>query len=312
VLTSLFLNRLRWFAALLLALMLAAPALAQQPGPVQYVYDALGRLVRVIDGQGNVAGYVYDAVGNILEIRRSSVSGLALFNFTPQQVQLLGSSLFSNKSARSEDWQPWLQGKTGTCYVATREKAMLQHSQRHYSEDDYFAVEVSSGVKHEFYRGEILAMAGASLTHNHLSANVLTALRGAVRPKGCSAFGSDLRVKTPDGLFTYPDVMVVCGPISLAQDRPDTVTNPWVIVEVLSDATRDYDRGEKFTLYQAIPTLQEYFLIEQDRVCVEHWQRQPTEDWTAQTHTSLNAVISLPTLGMTLLLREVYLQVFDS
>ena len=90
--------------------------------------------------------------------------------------------------------------------------------------------------------------------------------RGAVRAKGCSAFGSDLRVKTPDGLFTYPDVMVICGPVALTHDRPDTVTNPCVIVEVLSDATRDYDRGEKFTLYRAIPTLQEYLLIEQDHV----------------------------------------------
>jgi len=189
---------------------------------------------------------------------------------------------------------------------------MLQQSQRHYSEDDYFAVEASSGIKHEFYRGEIFATAGASLAHNHLGANVLTSLRSAVRSKGGSAFGSDLRVKTPGGLFTYPDVMVVCGPISLAQDRPDTVTNPCVLVEVLSDATRDYDRGEKFTLYQAIPTFQEYLLIEQDRVCVEHWQRQPTGDWTVQTHTSLDTTISLPTLGVTLSLREVYLQVFGS
>ena len=189
---------------------------------------------------------------------------------------------------------------------------MLQHSQRHYSEDDYFAVEASSGVKHEFYRGEIFAMAGASLAHNHLSANVLTFLRSAVRARGCSAFGSDLRIQTPSGLFTYPDVMVVCGPIVLTRDRPDTVTNPCVIVEVLSDATRDYDRGEKFTLYQAIPTFQEYLLIEQDRVSVEHWQRQSSSEWVAQTSTSLDAVMSLPILGVTLPLREVYLEVFGS
>lgn len=189
---------------------------------------------------------------------------------------------------------------------------MRQRSQRHYSEDDYFAVEASSGIKHEFYRGEIFAMAGASLAHNHLSANVLASLRVAVRPRGWSAFGSDLRIKTPGGLFTYPDVMVVCGPTVLTRDRPDTVTNPCVIVEVLSDATRDYDRGEKFTLYQAIPTFQEHLLIEQDRVSVEHWQRQSSSEWVAQTFTSLDAVTSLPILGVTLSLREVYLEVFDS
>jgi Uma2 family endonuclease len=188
---------------------------------------------------------------------------------------------------------------------------MLQHSRRHYSEDDYFAVEASSHIKHEFYQGEIFAMAGASLAHNHLSANVLTTLRNAVRLQGCSAFGSDLRVKTPAGLFTYPDVMVVCGPIALSPDRPDTVTNPCVIIEVLSEATRDYDRGEKFTLYQAIPTFQEYLLIEQDRVTVEHWQRQSTGDWTVHTYTSLDSVLSLVSLGVAIPLREIYAQVFD-
>jgi Uma2 family endonuclease len=189
---------------------------------------------------------------------------------------------------------------------------MFQHSQRHYSEDDYFAVEAISGVKHEFYRGEIFAMAGASLAHNHPSANVLTLLRAAVRPKGCSAFGSDPCVKTPEGLFTYPDVMVICGSIALAQDWPDTVTNPCVIVEVLSDVTRDYDRREKFTLSQAIPTFQEYLPIEQDRVCVEHWHRQPTGDWTTQIYATLDAEVSFPTLGVTMPLREIYLLVFDS
>ena len=119
-------------------------------------------------------------------------------------------------------------------------------------------------------------------------------------------------MKTPDGLFTYPDVMVMCGAVALTRDRPDTVTNPCVIVEVLSEATHDYDRGEKFILYQAIPTLQEYLLIEQDRVHLEHWRRQPTGDWAAQTYTTLDAIIVLPTLAVILPLREVYRQVFDS
>jgi Uma2 family endonuclease len=89
------------------------------------------------------------------------------------------------------------------------------------------------------------------------------------------------------------------------------VTNPCVIIEVLSEATRDYDRGEKFTLYQAIPTFQEYLLIEQDRVTVEHWQRQSTGDWTVHTYTSLDSVLSLVSLGVAIPLREIYAQVFD-
>ncbi len=149
---------------------------------------------------------------------------------------------------------------------------MAGRPQRHYSVDDYFVVEESSSTKHEYCRGEIFAMAGASLAHNQITANVLAALHGSVIAKGCRVFASDLRIATPGGLYTYPDVAVVRERVALVPDRPDTVTNPIVLVEVLSDATRDYDRGEKFTFYKSIDTLREYLLIEPNRVLVEHWQ----------------------------------------
>jgi putative restriction endonuclease len=93
--------------------------------------------------------------------------------------------------------------------------------------------------------------------------------RPALANRGCEAFGSDLRIQTPGGLFTYPDLSIVCGTPLLIQGRPDTLTNPLALIEVLSDATREYDRGQKFTLYKEIPTLREYALIEQDEVLVE-------------------------------------------
>jgi len=189
---------------------------------------------------------------------------------------------------------------------------MQRQPQRHYSLAEYFAVEESSTIKHEYYNGEIFAMAGASLTHNHISANVLAALRTALRDSPCSAFGRDLRLYAPSGLYTYPDVMVVCGEIELMPDRSDTVTNPCVLVEVLSEATQDYDRGDKFMLYQAIPTFRDYLLIEQAKVMVEHFQLTEGGVWTSQVYTSLDDVVTLSSINIRLPLAEAYRRVFGT
>ena len=187
---------------------------------------------------------------------------------------------------------------------------MQRQPQRHYSVDDYFAVELNSAIKHEYYNGEIFAMAGASVAHNHITANVLGALRTALRGTTYSAFGSDLRLATPAGLFTYPNVMVIRGQIDLTPDHPDTVTNPVVLVEVLSEATRDYDRGEKFTLYQSIPALREYLLIEQGRLLIEHHAVGSDAVWTATWVDQLNASIDIASIPVTLRVADVYERVF--
>src|SRR5439155_22791024 len=115
------------------------------------------------------------------------------------------------------------------------------------------------------YDGQIFAMAGASLQHNRITANLLSFIGPALRDRGCGDSGSDFREQAPGGLFTYPDLSAVCGEPLLIHGRPDTLTNPIVLVEVLSDATREYDRGQKFTLYKEIPALREYVLVEQDQ-----------------------------------------------
>lgn len=143
---------------------------------------------------------------------------------------------------------------------------MSRDSQRKYSLDDYFSVEEMSEVKHEYYNGEIFAMAGASLSHNEIAANILPEFRMQLRAANCGAYGSDLRIRTPSGLYTYPDVSVVCDPVELVVDRADTVTNPVILVEVLSEATADYDRGEKFTLYKSVPSLLHYLLVSQTEI----------------------------------------------
>ena len=188
---------------------------------------------------------------------------------------------------------------------------MSRDSQRHYSVDDYFMVEEMSEVKHEYSNGEIFAMAGASLPHNEIAANVLSEFREGLRDTNCGAYGSDLRVQTPSGLYTYPDVSVICGRAALAPGRSDTVTNPVVLVEVLSDATAEYDRGEKFTLYKAIPTFHHYLLISQSTALVEHWERTSTADWECQSVEGLKDLIVLPDLSISIALDNIYRRVFS-
>jgi len=188
---------------------------------------------------------------------------------------------------------------------------MLHRPQRHFTIAEYFDIEELSPIKHEYCNGEIFAMAGASLQHNHISSNVHAHLRTALRGTGCNAFGSDLRISTPGGLYTYPDVSVICGKVELTADRLESATNPVVLVEVLSDSTRDYDRGEKFTLYQAIATLREYVLIEQSRVLVECFRKQPDGAWVAEAYGDLDAVVKLASVSTSIVCRDVYREVFS-
>jgi Uma2 family endonuclease len=189
---------------------------------------------------------------------------------------------------------------------------MQQRSQRRYSLDEYLAVEEASTIKHEYYDGEIFAMAGSSLAHNHITANILTFLRTGLRERECSAFGSDLRLRTPGGLFAYPDVMVICGQVELTHGRPDTVTNPIILVEVLSQATRDYDRGDKFGHYREIPTLREFLLVEQDRLFVEHFQLGSNKVWTPTPAQAWDEAVMLSSINLSLPLSEVYQEVFSN
>lgn len=189
---------------------------------------------------------------------------------------------------------------------------MAGQPQRRYSLDDYFAVETGSSIRHEYVNGEIFAMAGASVAHNDISANLVTLLRTALRATGCRAFASDLRLVTPGGLYTYPDVMVVCGPPELVPGRPDTVANPVLVAEVLSDATRDYDRGEKLTAYQTIPTLRELLLVEQAKVSVERLRLEGSGLWISELFESFEAHLRLSSVPAELPLAEIYREVFPA
>ncbi|HUQ71770.1 MAG TPA: Uma2 family endonuclease, partial [Planctomycetaceae bacterium] len=140
--------------------------------------------------------------------------------------------------------------------------------------------------KSEYYRGEIFAMAGASEVHNIIVGNLIRHLGNALEGRPCQVYPSDMRVKCPTGLLTYPDVSIVCGERKFDDEQRDTLLNPRVLFEVLSPSREAYDRGKKFRHYRTLPSLREYVLIAQDQVCVEKFLL-PNDGgpwtWTAQT-----------------------------
>jgi Uma2 family endonuclease len=192
---------------------------------------------------------------------------------------------------------------------------MRRPAGRHYTVEDYFAIEENSAVKHEYFDGEIFAMAGASLAHNRIASNLHSALSAKLGSSGCEVFGSDLRVRTPSGLLTYPDVMVICGNVELsAEDRLDTVVNPAMIIEVLSDSTRDYDRGEKSERYREAPSLCDYMMVDQGAVRVEILSAEYStgatpRNWTSRLYARLDQSIRIESIGLDLRVGEIYARV---
>lgn len=174
----------------------------------------------------------------------------------------------------------------------------------------YLARERRAETKSEYLRGEVFAMSGASRKHNLVATNVAGELRQQLRDRDCEVYPSDMRVKvSPTGLYTYPDVTVVCGEPEFEDAEVDTLLNPKVIVEVLSASTADYDRGRKFTHYRRLASLREYVLISQDRPLVEHYVRQGRDQWLLTESSSLEETLVLPSIECQLPLAEIYLKV---
>jgi Uma2 family endonuclease len=174
---------------------------------------------------------------------------------------------------------------------------------------EYLAWERAAPEKHAFYRGEIFAMAGASREHNLLVANIVRLLGNALLERPCETYPSHMRVKVPaTGLYTYPDASVVSGEPQFEDTAFDTLLNPLVLVEVLSESTERYDRGEKFESYRTIPSLRDYVLITQERALVEHFARQPDGSWLLREHRAGGAV-ELGSIGCALAVDELYRKV---
>ncbi len=181
---------------------------------------------------------------------------------------------------------------------------------KYYDAREYLALERSREFKSEFFRGEMFAMAGASESQNPVALNIAAELRNALKDGDCRVYPSDMRVKLPTGLYTYPDVTVVCDEPRFEDEHRDTLLNPLIIFEVLSPTTEAYDRGKKFEHYRSISSLREYVLVAQDHVLVEHHARQSAlGQWLLTAVPSLDAAVELPSLRCRLSLREIYAKV---
>lgn len=186
----------------------------------------------------------------------------------------------------------------------------LPLERRRYSLADYYRIENESAEKHEFHDGEILAMSGGSPDHSLIAMNTGTSLTLRLRGGTCRVYDSNLRVRIPgEPKCCYPDLTVICGPV--ARDPEDksgqAVTNPRVIVEVLSASTEAYDRGGKFDEYKAIPSFKEYVLIDQSRPRVEIRRREANGKWSPQVYEGVGANARIESLGIDLPLNEIYL-----
>ena len=184
---------------------------------------------------------------------------------------------------------------------------MSSLAKQHYTPDQYLALERKPQYKSEYINGYIYAMAGASKEHNTITGNVFRELANQVRGRDCQAFVNDMRVNVSEtGMYTYPDVVVVCGEPQFEDDYVDTLLNPTLIVEVLSESTELYDRGKKFGFYRTIESLAEYLLVAQDECRVEQYVKQPDGRWLLSDYRSPEDVVELGSIQCKLALKEVY------
>lgn len=173
--------------------------------------------------------------------------------------------------------------------------------------EEYFRICEESEEKFQFFNGEIFAMSGGSMNHSLISANCIKAFGNSLSKKPCRVFDSNLRIAIAENdSYTYPDTSVICGEIEFLEDKKDTVANPVVIVEVLSDSTEAFDRGKKFSFYRSIETLKHYILIDQKEVKVEHFFKNEKSQWVLEEFSKLEEYLNLNSIKSKIQIKEIY------
>jgi Uma2 family endonuclease len=180
--------------------------------------------------------------------------------------------------------------------------------QHGYTLEEYFALEQASEIRYEYWQGEVFAMSGASPAHAQVQVNLITMLRVQLRGRPCRVFPSDIRLKVPSlPPYRYPDLSALCGePVFERIGGLEVLVNPALIVEILSPTTEAFDRGDKFTHYQSIPSFCEYLLIAQHRPHVGYYIKQNDVMWSYQEFNELSAVLYVPALDCRLGLEELF------
>jgi len=173
--------------------------------------------------------------------------------------------------------------------------------------EQYLVQERRAAFKSEYYRGEVFAMAGASFQHTLIKDNLARKAGDQLEDGSCRVLTSDIRVKvSATGLYTYPDIVVVCDQPQFEDALFDTLLNPRIIIEVLSDSTEKYDRGDKFRQFREIPSLREYVLVSQNSALIERYVRQPNEDWLLTTFDQLPEAFEFASIPVRIPLSEIY------
>jgi Uma2 family endonuclease len=176
-----------------------------------------------------------------------------------------------------------------------------------YTAEEYLELEEASLEKNEFYKGEIFAMAGASIPHNEIVANTLVDIGSYLKDKKCRIYPSDLRIHSiANSLYTYPDLSIICNEIETIGKRKNTVTNPTVLIEVLSETTQDYDRGAKFKLYRDIESLKEYILISSLETLVEKYDKQTDGSWVLHEYKNETDTFRITSIDLLITLKDLY------
>lgn len=189
----------------------------------------------------------------------------------------------------------------------------LPHSTT-YSEQDYLTLDQASDIKYEYAAGEVFAMSGATRVHNLIVSNVHLSLGNQLLDRPCEIYMADMRVQVrASGSYRYPDICIVCDPPEFADTQPESLLNPTVLIEVISDSSAVTDRIQKLDEYRRIPSLQEYLLISQDRPRIERYQRQDDLNWLYTDLQGLDQQLDLPSLNGVLQLSDVYRRIeFES
>lgn len=181
------------------------------------------------------------------------------------------------------------------------------------SVEEYIQYEIETGQRHEYHDGLIYALAGGTIEHALIIGNVYSELRNSLRKKGsnCKPITNDAKLHIKkENKFVYPDTMVICGEFDRSNASKDAVTNPILIVEVLSKSTSDYDRGDKFYFYRQIPSLQEYILIDQSRYLVEiYYKKEKSDLWRITRSEGIDQQIKLQSLNIVLSMKDLYYDV---
>ena len=178
---------------------------------------------------------------------------------------------------------------------------------KYLTQEEYLAIERAAQWKSEYYQGEMFAMAGTSKEHGTIAYNAAGELHSQLKGRGCRGFIADMRVHVErSGLYTYPDIAIVCGNPEFQDGAFDTLLNPVVIVEILSPSTESYDRGKKFQMYRQLPSLREYILIAQDRPFVDQFIRDDEDRWFVLMTQGLESVLTLQSCGVSIPMSALY------